>query len=73
MSNDKVVFLAFSKPETTEPDTMAFISCRLCHNKTYTVTEDKPGNWPLVRCAACQNHIGRMGWAPDEAGDKFTA
>ena len=63
---DKVVFLEFKKPETTQHDTMAFIACASCRNKTYTITEDKPDYFPLIRCAACGCHIGRMGWAPDD-------
>lgn len=66
---EKVVFLNFQKPETTDPDTMAFIACKSCRNKTYTITEDKPDYFPLIRCAACGCHIGRMGWAPDDAED----
>jgi 5-methylcytosine-specific restriction endonuclease McrA len=53
LSDDaNVIFLAFSKPETAEPDTMAFIACRTCHNKTYTLTEDRPGTFPLLRFSA---------------------
>lgn len=71
MSDDaNVVFLAFSKPETAQPDTMAFIACRACHNKTYTLTEDRPGTFPLLRCCACGQHMGRIGWAPDERDDE---
>ena len=70
MTDDgKVVFLKFISPEQAE-DTMAFLACRACKNKTYTHTFDKPGFWPLVRCAACGQHIGRVGWAdshPDDA------
>lgn len=64
--DDKVVFLAFESPATTEPDTMAFIACAACRNKTYTLTDDRPGTFPLLRCAACGQHIGRMGWAPED-------
>lgn len=64
MSTENVVFLRFKAPETTSDDTMTFIACRACRNKTYTLTEDRPGEFPLLRCAACGAHIGRMGWAP---------
>lgn len=58
-----VVFLKFRGPEA-EDDAMAFIACRHCRNKTYTLV-DQPGSFPLMRCAACQNHMGRIGWADD--------
>jgi hypothetical protein len=70
----KVIFLAFQSPHV-QSDTMAFLSCRLCKNKTYTLTEDIPGEFPLLRCAACGQHMGRMGWAHDddpERGDTAT-
>lgn len=59
---DNVVFLAF-KTEQLADDTMAFQSCVVCRNKTFTVVEDKVGDFPLMRCAACGQHIGRIGWA----------
>lgn len=62
---DNVIHLAFKSPHATE-DTMAFLACGVCHNKTYTLTEDTPGDFPLMRCAACGQHMGRMGWAHDD-------
>ena len=61
---ENVVFLKFSNPEKMEPDTMAFHACSNCRNKTFTLTDDKPGEFPLLRCAACGQHMGRMGFAP---------
>lgn len=63
--SDNVVFLKF-RTAAIEADTMAFLSCVVCRNKTYTVTDDKPGGFPLMRCAACGSHIGRTGWAHDD-------
>lgn len=63
--SDNVIRLEFRSP-TVEDDTMAFIACRHCQNKSYTLTDDRPGTFPLLRCCACGAHIGRMGWAPDE-------
>jgi len=60
-----VIFLAH-KTEEAVPDTMAFFACKHCRNKTYTLTEDRVGDFPLVRCAACGNHMGRIGWAPED-------
>lgn len=62
---DNVIHLAFKSPHVTS-DTMAFISCKLCRNKTYTLIEDRPGDFPLMKCAACDQHMGRMGWAHDD-------
>lgn len=63
--SDKIIHLTFKNPNAN-PDTMAFIGCAVCRNKTFTVTEDRLNVLPLMRCAACGNHIGRIGWS-DEA------
>lgn len=63
--SDNVVFLKFAN-ERVEEDTMAFISCCLCKNKTFTLTRDQPGEFALMRCAACGQHIGRIGWSHDD-------
>jgi hypothetical protein len=63
--NNNVVFLNFKGP-TVEEDTMAFLACVSCRNKTYTLTLDKPGEFPLLRCAACGDHMGRMGWVHND-------
>lgn len=64
---NKVVLLSFRNEVTTEPDMMAFIACSHCRNKTYTLTEDRVGDFPLMRCAACGVHTGRIGWAKESA------
>lgn len=63
--NDNVVFLA-KRSGTLEDDTMAFLSCSPCKNKTFTLTYDRPGEFPLLRCGACGAHHGRVGF-PEEA------
>ncbi len=63
MSN--VVYLEFKSPHVVE-EACAFIACRICRNKTYTLVSDRAEGFPLMRCAACGNHIGRMGWAHDD-------
>ena len=63
--SEKVVFLQFISPHL-EADTMACLSCKVCHNKTYTLTEDQADAFPLMRCAACGQHMGRMGWSHDD-------
>ena len=65
MSGDNVVFLQFKSPHV-EDDMMALLACKHCRNKTFTLTDDKPGAFPLMRCAACGSHLGRMGWAHDD-------
>lgn len=65
MAEGNVVFLQFKSPHV-EDDTMAFLSCKHCRNKTFTLTEDRVGGFPLMRCACCGSHIGRMGWAHDD-------
>jgi len=63
--NDNVIRLEFKSPHTVD-DAMAFVACASCRNKTYTLTEDRVSDFPLMRCAACGQHIGRMGWAHDD-------
>ena len=65
---DNVVFLKFSSPEQVE-DGLDFMACRHCRNKTFTHIYDRNGGFPLVTCAACGQHIGRVGWAPDAETD----
>lgn len=64
MSN--IIELKFCSPHVVD-DSMAFLACSVCRNKTYTLTEDQPGGFPLMRCAACGQHMGRMGWYRDDA------
>lgn len=62
----ELIHLQFKSPHV-EDDLMAFLSCKTCSNKTFTLTDINPGvNFPLMRCAACGQHIGRMGWAHDD-------
>jgi hypothetical protein len=60
-----VIELIFRSPHMVD-DAMAFLACSVCRNKTYTLTEDRPGDFPLMRCAACGQHMGRMGWYRDD-------
>ena len=64
MTNN-VVHLSFKSPHV-EDDMCAFIGCRACRNKTFTLQEDRVGYFPLMKCACCGQHIGRMGWAHDD-------
>jgi hypothetical protein len=61
----KVIFLAF-KSERLQQDEMDFLACKVCRNKTFTHTYVGASKFPLVRCAACGQHIGRVGYADDE-------
>lgn len=63
----KIVFLAFSNPGLKlEDDGQEMMACTFCRNKTYTMVYDKLSGFPMVRCAACQREMGRMGWTHDE-------
>ena len=62
---DNLIRLAFKSPHVVD-DMRAFIACRSCSNKTYLLIDDQPGSFPLMQCAACGSHIGRMGWAHDD-------
>jgi hypothetical protein len=61
-----VIHLEFKSPHV-EDDFAALLACKTCRNKTFNFTVDQPdGGFPLMRCAACGQHIGRMGWAHDD-------
>ena len=63
--SDNVVHLAFRAPKLDD-DMLAMLACKHCRNKTFTFQEDQPGGFPLMKCAACDCHIGRMGWVHDD-------
>ena len=61
-----VVHLAFTSPKVAD-DFGAMLACVACRNKTFTFVIDQPdGGFPLLRCAACGGHLGRMGWVHDD-------
>lgn len=66
MSNENVVFLAYDNPNAPAKAFTEYVSCKHCQNKTYTIVMEGDERFPLVRCAACGCHIGRMGWAPTQ-------
>lgn len=43
---------------------MCFLSCKVCKNKTFTITQ-MDQEFPLLRCAACGQHIDKIGWLHD--------
>lgn len=64
--SEKIVFLQFHSPHT-QSDMMSFIACGHCRNKTYTLIDDGDASgFPLMKCAACDQHMGRMGWCHDD-------
>ena len=63
--SSNVVFLKFRSPHMEDGE-MAMLACKICRNKTYTLTFDQIDTFPLMRCAACGNHAGRMGWSHDD-------
>lgn len=62
---DNVIHLSFRSPHVEDGE-MTFLACKYCRNKTYTLTYDQVDNFPLMRCSACGQHMGRMGWAHDD-------
>ncbi len=61
---DKVVFLAYRNDEL-KTQTRDFMSCKHCSNKTFVLIYPAQEGFPLLQCAACGNHLGRMGWVND--------
>ena len=70
--SDNVVFLQFRSPHM-EDDAFAFLACKVCRNKAFSFATDRSGDFPLVRCTACGQHMGRMGWARDDDQPKGNA
>lgn len=62
MTGSNVVYLKFQGDQIAK-DTMALGACTPCGNKTFNLLYDKPDHFPLLRCAACGCHMGRIGWA----------
>lgn len=65
MSDEKVVFLAF-KNDNLQPEELTMFACRVCRNKTFKLINDGEDDYPLLRCAACDNQISRIGWVHNE-------
>lgn len=63
---DKVVFLAFSNPNLKDDQDVHVSACTHCRNKTFLLSHDSHSGFPMVKCAACGAHIGRVGWADDD-------
>jgi hypothetical protein len=64
--SDKVVFLAYSS-DKVESEGIAVRACARCRNKTYLLI-DRGQDFPMLRCAACGDNIGAVGWAHDAVG-----
>lgn len=58
---DNVVFMKF-RPEKADFEGLTFCTCAHCKNKTFIVTYDGD-EFPMMKCAACGSHLGRIGWA----------
>jgi hypothetical protein len=66
MSGDNVVFLRFRSDALKTDEDVCVEACAHCRNKTFTVMYDSHNNFPMMRCAVCGAHIGRIGWAHDD-------
>jgi len=69
MSNENVVFLAFSNP-SLELGHRDLLACVTCRNKTFTVVFNGHDEFPMMQCPACGSHVGRIGWAPKDEVSK---
>lgn len=61
----EVIELKFRNPHTVDDDTH-ILACKYCRNKTYIFIYDGKDGFPLMKCAACDQHMGRMGWVHDD-------
>jgi hypothetical protein len=59
----EVVFLAFANPKA--PVENRVLSCGSCRNKAFTVVYGA-ADYPALRCTACGEHMGRLGWVHDD-------
>jgi hypothetical protein len=62
--SDPVVFLAFDNPKADRVGAIDMMACSHCKNKTFTAVFSDTKPYPMLRCAACTQDIGRFGWAP---------
>lgn len=63
MSNN-VIELKFRSPHV-DHDGRDFLACKHCRNKTFLMILDRVDDFPVMQCAACGQHIGKMGWWHD--------
>ena len=59
---ENVVYLAFSN-EKLEPETLSFLACKNCRNKTYKFMYEADDAFPKAVCAGCGVVLGKIGWA----------
>lgn len=63
--DDNVIFLAFEN-DNLKPGSYDLLACAHCRNKTFLMRYEGGENFPICCCAACGNHLSRMGFAPEE-------
>jgi hypothetical protein len=63
---ENVIKLEFRSPHMRDDDSLTFIACGICRNKTYTLMNDFRSSFPIMKCAACGQAMGRMGWYHDD-------
>ena len=62
---DNVIFLAFRNPNLESDSDVSMLACKFCRNKTYTLSYDSHSGFPMMKCAACGQHMGRIGYTDD--------
>ena len=61
--SDNVVFAEFRSKETVG-EGFEFVACQNCRNKTFVLVYEGIDKRALMKCAACGNHIGHVGFLP---------
>ena len=64
MSKDNLIYLKF-RNETQESEFIEIMACSICKNKTFTHTYIN-SEYPTVKCAACGNVCGQVGWVDND-------
>ena len=67
MTKDNIIYLKFRNENQTS-DTIEILSCVVCKNKTFTNTYIN-SDYPTVKCAACGNVCGNVGWVDNELSE----
>jgi len=58
---DKVVYLN-REPAEGSKEYSGRLACE-CRNKTFVVDYMDEVSFPVIKCASCGQHIGKIGWA----------
>lgn len=59
--SEKVIFLAFDNPKLERETEITLTRCANCKNKTFLLVHHERSDYPMLRCCACGDDVGRIG------------